>query len=422
MDNTTCRYAGLQRVSSPGLSVAQAVERLRRFAYVEQRLMRLLASRVVSIPQRDLKALLARMQYEAARHAEAWRNRIVEMRTNKSRLEGTPDTALEILFDEAEHLPDAYPFLFVVTNLLKPALSDAYQAYETATNELADYESMRIIRQHRADEEQHQQLLILALADLDPTAEELQQTSAWLESLTAYLAAAGGIDGSSTRAPARPRATSVHPYHVPRTLARDTSIPRVWDFVAPTADDVGAYLDYLLAIRISEINVAEGLAIVLCETPDRPWSFYLDIARHCWDEMRHSLFGEAGIEALYARRDALPMRDYEGVYVTEAPPLEQYAVLGLEVEGKNMKYPPGKRQEWEFARDTARQPLVTTFQDFDWADEVVHVNIARRQLDTWFEGGLKAISQFAKDGKEHRTQVKQRHPPTRIQPSAPSQA
>ncbi len=421
MDNTTYRYAGLQQVSSPGLSVAQASERLRRFAYVEQRLMRLLASRVVSIPQRDIKALLARLQYEAASHANAWRNRVVEMRTNKSRLEGAPDAALEVLFDEAEHLPDPYPFLFAVTHLLKPALSAAYRAYEAATNELADYESVRIARQHLADEEQHLHLLNLVLADLEPNEEEQHAATEWKGKLTAYLAAAGNIDGSSPRTAARPREASLQPYHVPRTLTRDTSIPRVWDFVAPATDDTKSYLDYLLAIRISEINVSEGLAIVLCETHDRPWSFYLDIARHCWDEMRHSLFGEAGIEALYARRDALPMRDYEGVYVTEAPPLEQYAVLGLEVEGKNMKYPPGKRQEWEFARDTARQPLVTTFQDFDWADEVVHVNIARRQLDTWFEGGLKAISQFAKDGKEHRTEVKQRHSPIQIQPSPPSQ-
>nr|MBA2682594.1 hypothetical protein [Ktedonobacteraceae bacterium] len=325
MDNTTYRYAGLQQISSPGLSVAQASERLRRFAYVERRLMRLLASRVVSIPQRDIKALLARIQYEAALHANAWRNRVVEMRTNKSRLEGSPDTALEILFDEAEHLPDTYPFLFVVISLLKPALSDAYRAYEATTNELADYESVRIVRQHLADEEQHLQLLNLAVTDLEPNEEERSTAAEWRKRLAAYLDAGGGVDGSSPRAAARLREASLQPYHVPRTLARDTSIPRVWDFTTPATDDAKSYLDYLLAIRISEINVSEGLAIVLCETPDRPWSFYLDIARHCWDEMRHSLFGEAGIEALYDRRDALPMRDYEGVYVTEALPLEQYA-------------------------------------------------------------------------------------------------
>ena len=52
----------------------------------------------------------------------------------------------------------------------------------------------------------------------------------------------------------------------------------------------------------------------------------------------------------YGNRAALALRDYEGIYALEAPPLEQYTVLGLEVEGQNMRYPPGKRQEWEFTR------------------------------------------------------------------------
>lgn len=417
MEHTTYRYAGLHHVFTSGLSIAEAAERLRRIAYTEERMMRLLASRIVSIPQRDVKALLGRLQYEAALHADALRNRVLEMRTNKSKLEIAPDPVLAMLFDEAEHLPGTYPFLLSVAQLLKPALLDAYKAYRDTTNGMADYPSVRIIRQHLMEEEEHLQLLALVLDDLQPTEEELQTCAEWKAALTTFLAAAGGIDGTAPRAELQPRAASIHPYHVPRTLARDESIPRVWDYVTPPLENVPARLDYMLGIRISEINVAEGLAIVLCETPDMPWSFYHDISRHCWDEMRHSLFGEVSIEAIYSQRGAIPMRDYEGVFVTEAPPLEQYAVLGLEVEGQNMKYPPGKRQEWEFARDAARQPLVTTFQDFDWADEVLHVNIARRQLNTWFEGGLKEIGSFAKNGKEHRTEIKQRHSPTQIQPN-----
>ncbi|MDQ5850965.1 MAG: hypothetical protein M3380_02620, partial [Chloroflexota bacterium] len=46
-----------------------------------------------------------------------------------------------------------------------------------------------------------------------------------------------------------------------------------------------------------------------------------------------------------------------------------------------------------------------------WADEVLHVNIARRQLDEWFEGGLAAIRDFSKAGKARRTAVKSRHAP-----------
>jgi len=408
------QYAGLGRPRASGLSVAEAVERLRRFAYAEERLMHLLASRIVTLPERDVTALLARLQYEASLHADGLRKRIQELRTAKGKLDKAPDPALEILFDEAEHLPGTYPFLAVVTDLLKSALRDAYEGYIDATNGLADYNSVRLIRQHIADEEEHLRLLDLALADLPSPPEEREAAARWEFALARFLAAAGGFDGTQPRAEQPARSASIQPFRIPRTLARDAQIERVWDFVKPSPEDVTAHLNYMMSIRLSEVNVAEGLAIVLCETPNMPWSFYADISRHCWDEMRHSLFGEAAIEQTYGERDALPMRDYEGVYALEAPPLEQYAVLGLEVEGANMKYPPGKRQELEFARDVAGHSLMATFQDFDWADEVLHVNIARSQLDSWFEGGLAAIRDFSKDGKEHRTAVKTRHEPVPI--------
>ncbi|HVA89606.1 MAG TPA: hypothetical protein VNL71_07160 [Chloroflexota bacterium] len=414
MVDTPLRYAGLGQPLCPGFSVGETSERIRRLAYAEWRLMRLLASRMVSVPERELKGLLARLQYEHAQHVDGWRARVVELRTNKSKLDGAPDPALEMLFDEADHLPGAYPFLTAVTRVLEPALAAALQSYLTTANELADYAGVRLVRLALADQDRHQRLLADALAQQRPGAEDVALAEEWETALTGYLAAAGGIDGAAERAPLPGRRASLEPYAIPHTLRRDGAIPRVWDYVAPPLDEVPAHLDYMMGLRLSEVNVAEGLAIVLYETPSMPWSFYLDISRHCWDEMRHSLFGEAGIEATHSNHAAIPMRDYEGVYAMEAPPLEQYAVLGLEVEGKNMKYPPGKRQEWEFARDLAKHPLMTSFQDFDWADEVVHVNIARRQLDGWFEGGLKTIGDFARRGKEHRTEVKRRRAPTAL--------
>src|SRR5258708_12265086 len=63
MDVKGYYYAGLRQVLVPGLSVAEAVERLHRLAYVERRMMRLLASRILSIPQRSLKVLLPPFPY-----------------------------------------------------------------------------------------------------------------------------------------------------------------------------------------------------------------------------------------------------------------------------------------------------------------------------------------------------------------------
>ena len=416
-DNTVSyRLAGLRCTQTPGLSVAESVERLRRLAYAEERLMRLYATRIVALPQRDIKVLLGRLQYESATHADGLRRRILELRIAKGVLENPPSDALEIFFDEAEHSPDVYPYLSALVDLIVPEIIRAYRAYLEAANDLADYPGVRLLRSNLQETEVHLELLQTVLAELAPDEDELQQAHARVEQLTAYLAAAGSLDGTQPMGPALPRHASVERYHIPHEIRRDQSFERVWDFVKPPMAQVREHLNYMMGIRLSEINVAEGLAIVLCETPDMPWSFYADISRHLWDETRHSLFGEAAIEATYGQGSALPMRDYEGVFAMEASPLEQYAVLGLEIEGGNMRYPPGKRLEWEFCRDQAQHALMTTFQDFDWADEVLHVKIARRELDEWFEGGLAQIAPFAKSGRVHRTDVKQRQAATAISP------
>lgn len=377
--------------------------------------MRLLATRVVTIGDRDVKMLIARLQYEDALHADIWRNRVVEMRVSAKKLDHAPDKALVTLFDEAEHMPDTFVFLLCVTSVLKQKLCDAYRDYIAVSNDLADYPTVRLMKMALLEEREHVQLLQAALHDYKASShDDRVMGEMWVAKLNALIAACGELDGNSTRVNYTKNDLHHAPYHLPLKLNRDDSLPRVWDFVKPPLEEIQPHLNYMMAIRLSEVNVAEGLAIVLCETPNMAWTFYFDIARHLWDEARHSLFGEAAIEQTYGKRDALPMRDYEGVYALEASTLEQYAVLGLELEGKYMRYPPGKRQEWEFARDSAKHPLMTTFQDYDWADEVLHVNIARKQLDKWFEGGLKHIANFSASGKAHRDEVKRRHQPVAI--------
>jgi hypothetical protein len=238
-----------------------------------------------------------------------------------------------------------------------------------------------------------------------------------------FLSAAGGLDGAgecSVELPKRER--SARPFEINRNTGRQSLPEMVWDYTKPPMEEVADHLVYMLGIRLSEINVAEGLAVVLYESRDKPWEFHHDLSRHLWDEIRHSMMGEAAIEAIYGDLCAIPMREYERVYCMEAPPLEQYATLGIEIEGGQMRYPVGKRGEWEFCRDAVKSPLMTTFQDFDWADEVLHVNLARRQLSDWFPGGTKELSSFAQQGRLKRTEVKERHAPVKLTVPAPASA
>ncbi|HVF85699.1 MAG TPA: hypothetical protein VM821_06935 [Abditibacteriaceae bacterium] len=405
-------YAGLEDVFRNGFSVGECATRLRRFCAIENRLMQIQAAHMVSVPQRDFKTLLARFLYENARHTDTLRRRLRELRVPKKSLDAAPDEELLVVLDELLFARNSAE-LVAGLRWLQNELRAAYNDYLQHTNHLADFPSVEVINAIVA----HQNLGIALLdAAHDDLVDEAQKESAnaFVAHLQLCLEAAGGIDGTGASSTRCARERSTQAFVIKHELARDELLQRVWDFVAPPQSEVGPHLSHMMSIRLSEINVAEGLAIVLFETRDKPWEFYFAIARHLWDEVRHSLMGEAAIEATLGDRAALPMRDYEGFYCMEATPLEQYATLGLEVEGANMRYPIGKRGEWEFCKDAAQHPLMTTFQDFDWADEVLHVNIAREQLSQWFEGGARALSEFAVQGKAHRTQVKKRHAPVEL--------
>jgi hypothetical protein len=405
------KFAGLGDVKRPGLSVSSATERLLCLAYVEKRLMFLCAAKMVSVPERDLKSLLGRLQYNAAGRCHSLRHRMREMRTAKVRIDGKPSEALAILLDETLYCDDSREVARLLWWLHHELLA-RYEDYLVTTNPLADAPTGELI-------ETFIPRLHGAIACLEAHLDQLgvpEPDRRLLSKLQKFVEAAGGLDGSKPRGEIVSRERSTEPFAVSRKPGRDASLNRVWDFAKPPMEEVADYFAYMLGIRLSEINVAEGLAIVLCETKEMPWEFYWDISRHLWDEVRHSMMGEAAIEATFGTADAIPMREYESVFCMEVPALEQYATLGLEIEGAQMKYPVGKRGEWEFCRDAAKHPLMTTFQDFDWADEVLHVSIAKRQLNEWFHDGARELSALAQEGKQNRTKVKERHPPVRICP------
>ncbi|MBV8899879.1 MAG: hypothetical protein JOY92_07185 [Verrucomicrobia bacterium] len=402
----TLKFAALGDVRKPGFSVPEAAGRLVRFAYLEKRLMFFCAAHMVGVCDRDLKVYLGRLQYQAASRADALRGRLRELRTPKIKIDGVPDPALEILADEAMHAGNDLE-VATILHWLHAGLEGAYRGYRGTTNPLADAPTCDLLDSFASSLRPAVERLEACLAEVGPQA----PGSSAADLLGPYLSAAGGWGGAHPRSELPPRQRSIEPFRIRRQPGRDGSCPRVWDYVKPAMEEVEAHLTYMMGIRFSEINVAEGLSLVLCETPGMPWEFYFDVSRHLWDEVRHSLMGEAAIESTFGSRDAIPMRDYESVYCMEATPLEQYATLGLEIEGGQMKYPVGKRGEWEFCRDAARHALMTTFQDYDWADEVLHVNLAKRRLSEWFPDGAEQLSGLAAQGKARRSEVKARQQP-----------
>jgi hypothetical protein len=146
----------------------------------------------------------------------------------------------------------------------------------------------------------------------------------------------------------------------------------------------------LLFKRLREMDVPEMMAAIMAETRGKPWEYYRDMARQLWDEARHSMMGEAALVHRGVDWTRLPINITFSYKLTKfLTPLERHILL-YAIEHSLMPRKLGKRLEWEIA-SASGDPLSRTFHDFDWADEVLHVQIGRRCLLPDIPGGVEEV-------------------------------
>ncbi len=104
------------------------------------------------------------------------------------------------------------------------------------------------------------------------------------------------------------------------------------------------------------------------------------MCRQLWDEARHAMMGSVYFEAHGIDwKTAIPLHPGFALRLNQhMTALEAHAVL-YTIEQSLMPAKTGKRYEWETAIVCGRR-LAILFQDFDWADEVLHAQIGRRWL------------------------------------------
>jgi hypothetical protein len=385
------RYAGLKDVHRPGYSTEEDTCRLVRYIAVERRLLHVLAGHMLGVPEYEIKVMLGRHLWEDAEHCHGLRKRLPELRGHLNRIEKELAGPLGRFLDEALRAQNTVELLAGVYGVVKPALLAAYQEHQRTTNPLADNVTVRLLRFNILEEEEHiawgQQTLALLL----DTEDKVQAAQAWQEHLRAYLAAAGGLAGNQPipeyeLPPSRP------PFQISRHSRRDerftTTVLKDW---GRPVTDVTDRLHHQMWGRAVELTAAESVASLIYEWEGLPWEAYRDLARHCWDEIRHTLMGEAALEQEGIGLTDLPNWVGYNEHAMQLPPLERYAHLAVFIEMGYMKYPPGARADYEFARDKAKHELMAMYLDYDWADEVVHARLGRRWVINYaFDGDVRA--------------------------------
>lgn len=396
--------ANFEQASQPGLAVEECVKRLKRFHYTFWRLHQIFVAHLADEPIYELKMAFSLHAHLAAENDTNFRHRIGEMREPPLGLEKIPHPALGVFFDEILCTPSSEERLMGLYEKALPALRESLLRYLKETHPLADAPSIRLCRIAIMDVEDICRYGERAIKSL-VTPEQRRKSAQWLSLLDVCLAIAGGIDGSQPwqaepNEPTRYYSSTAFVYDgEPR---RDERFPDPYNMgvnaeVFLYDESQPAELKVLMMFykRLREIDVPEMMSSIITQTKGKPWEYYRDMTRQLWDEARHAMMGETGFVSMGLDWPKLVMINstWSRCLNKQLMPKERHAVLYYIEQGLMPK--TGKRHEWEVGQKSGN-PLATTFQDFDWADEVLHARVGR----DWYVSDMASASEAVHYGDE----------------------
>ena len=380
----------------PGLSVEESVRRLKRLHYALRRMHDILIARITAEPIYELKMGFSLHAHYCAEHVAALRARVSEMREPPLGLEVVPNENLEVFFDEILAAPQTVELLQGLYAKAVPAVCDAIDTYLATVNPLADAPSCRLLKFARLELVQMREYGLAAIAALEAARPE-RASAEWLAALDTALENAGGLDGAGVIGISTvPRKFSAQPPAYDPVPRRDERFPDPYNMgvnaeVFLHDPDMPAPPKCLMMYyrRLREIDVPEMMASIITQTAGKPWNYYRDMTRQLWDEARHAMMGEVGFVDLGIDwRKVMVNFTWSLGLNTQLEPKERHGVLYYIEQGQMPK--TGKRYEWEVAL-MAENRLAATFQDFDWADEVLHARVGRDWYVSEFANGKEAV-------------------------------
>jgi hypothetical protein len=384
-------YAVASRI---GYSVDENVRRLLRYHWLERALMTTMLAHLPSTPVWEVKCALALHQWQGSLRIDAIRQRVAEMRSPVPPLDTPPDASLDAFAEELLRAADHVELLTGLYAVALPALAETYRDHIARTNPLVDHPTRYALRSALADVEEAVgwgQRALGALIEGDDGG--ASRSAAWRAHVAAYLDAAGGVAGAQDDREAGARAATSLPPARSRTPfvpdfrpRRDARFGGQYNFEFPphvVYNAPGVPADErnlaLLCKRTLEMDVPEMMASFMVERRGEPWEFYRDYSRQLWDEARHAMMGTVAFEARGVDWRGIPLNVGFALRLNlHATPLERQIVL-FAIEQSLMPGDTGKRFERRTAEE-AGDALSAHFHDYDWADEVLHAQIGRRQL------------------------------------------
>ena len=379
---------------------------LRVLFEVEREFLRTVTTLIYRVGEPELKYLLCQHAWESAGHARFLRERGRELTSFGST--ETVRESVKKIFTEAvgTNAQDALVLTAGFYQVLKPALLSAYRHYLKVTDPLADWPSKKLVEEFIADEERHIREIAPYLAGTD--------AREWSLHLTQALDDLGGWLGQETRLPLAASYVWQHaktPFTHPATCNRgkyptcssvfsydatETPIVRPW-LVDPKTDARVIRLMVYVWLMM-ELDAVDYLATVFFDTSQAPFDLHHDMARHLWDESRHSQFGFRQLPKLGV--DLMTVEHSLDLYniLVQMPPHERYAMMTMEFEAGSF---PAKAHVMDRVREL-NDFEADTLLAFDRNDEQNHVRYGHRWLPEIMAicGETRPVDEFVKATQE----------------------
>ncbi len=418
------------------MAAVQEMARLQRLLFeVEREFIRTAPTLIYRVGEPELKYLLCQHVWESAGHARFLRERGREL-TGFGGGDEVRDS-IRAIFHEAVMPADATVALAGFYTVLKPALLGAYRHYLRVTDPLADWPSKKLVEEWILDEERHAREIAPFLTtgggglspDISgpkapPTAPTSEPTiPAWSAHLAAALAAHGGWLGES---PPIPLPAGFEWEHTQRTYAHpptcnrgkyptcssvfghdpaETPIVRSW--LTDPQTDARVIRLMVCVWLMMELDAVDYLATVFYDTPHAPFDLHHDLARHLWDESRHSAFGYRQLPKLGV--DLMTLEHSLDLYniLVRMAPHERYAMMTMEFEAGSF---PTKAHVMDRVRELDDFEADTLLA-FDRNDEQNHVRYGHHWLPRIMAlfGETRPVDEFVRATQAKFKEVAARH-------------
>lgn len=353
-----------------GYDVDDNAVRFSNYFHVLRELVHLSCGWLPLEPRLEVKYLLGDHLHDDARAVTKIKRRLYELRT-PSDYPGAPCDELAALLDRANAATSAEAYRQIAYGELKPALLAAARIHLEQLDPLLDEPSLRLLVQLENRQERH-------VAELPGS-----PAAAPFEDLGALPIRLREVRELTVMAPLDEPARDGY---VEVTEAGD---PYLVESLYVNGEENHVPTDpeeqkhFFHGLMDAELCAAELMARNSHEHPEMPWDFHVDMARQCWDEIRHAEVHDA----LMATELGCHWGDYP-VGFGYFKSVYDYDLLGRLVlfNGTSEQKAMWRHSHRRKVLIERGQPAVARVFDYLLADEVPHVHNGRR-WGTYLLGG-----------------------------------